>query len=482
MKLFYAGVIKQDGFEELKPPGLSLGRELDNDIVLDEEAASRYHCKMFFRDDNWFLKDLGSTNGTKLNGLKIKEEIKLTPGDEISIGHQKFVFAETLDKTKSEHVPSPSQNKPDEAKKAIDPKELDALPKENVKKAFFSFFSEKKAPEEKPKNAASDTAPSFFKKPKPEELGDTAPKKKRLSVTFYIILVLTAVIIIGGFLLIEKILEKKPPAPAPKPAHIVGAPLTVIYEKQICTPDNIFRYELTIKNNTITVTRDDIKYNLRFKRQQTVDEKLIEDLIQEIKDTEFMTLAEQQTGISPDNTDECKILTVLYGRTLNSVRIKNTFEPPQFKDAVNVIENLSNEILNIPTISRTPDEMKKEAEKAFEKAEMLFANRQANAENIREAARRYGYVIELLECFEPKPEMYDKAYSQGQEAKKIIEDEVKRHEVNAQQFSRLNKIEDTIEEYKEIIELLEPNDKRAQKAKERIIQMEKFLRSRSKGK
>ncbi len=477
MKLFFSGVPRKEGFVELKAPGVSMGRELDNDLIVEAEAASRYHCKINWRDGEWYLQDLGSTNGTKLNGLKITGETKMKEGDEIAIGYQKYIFAENID----------------EKRQALG-KDIDGLlqavnsgpvggtlaeksaKKDTSPQSFFgSVFSKDQKRDSGDKPSTSAQA-DFFRKDKPAPVTEME-KKKHASVLFYVIVILFAFVLVAGFLLIDKLLaEQKKKASAPKKTDEVGAPLTVIYEKQISTPDNIFRYELKISNSSIMVERDDLKHFIRFRREQKLAPELLENLRHIIKETDFMDVSQPQSGVSIDNSDETKTLTIAYGTSLNSIRIKNAFEPVPFRDAVNALEDFSNDILNIPTISLTADEMKKEAEDAFAKAEMLFANKNARRENLKDAVKRYMYVIELLEFFEPKPTMYDQAYKKSQEAKKMLDEEVKQHEINAQQATKLRKFDEAIESYRSITEMLEPDDKHYNNAKNMIIKIEKHLR------
>ncbi|MCK4543526.1 MAG: GGDEF domain-containing protein [Spirochaetales bacterium] len=63
----------------------SLGRAPENDIIFQEKTVSRRHARLRFNDGKWFLKDLDSANGTRINAQKI-EEIRLQDGDRIQIG------------------------------------------------------------------------------------------------------------------------------------------------------------------------------------------------------------------------------------------------------------------------------------------------------------------------------------------------------------------------------------------------------------
>lgn len=64
----------------------AIGRDAGNDIALPDEAASARHATLESRDGEWWLEDLGSTNGTLLNGVRIRERERVRPGDEIAIG------------------------------------------------------------------------------------------------------------------------------------------------------------------------------------------------------------------------------------------------------------------------------------------------------------------------------------------------------------------------------------------------------------
>jgi pSer/pThr/pTyr-binding forkhead associated (FHA) protein len=64
----------------------SLGRDVNNSIVVDDPFASSEHAILTFRGRGWYLEDLQSTNGTYVNGTRIEAVAPLTFGDEIQIG------------------------------------------------------------------------------------------------------------------------------------------------------------------------------------------------------------------------------------------------------------------------------------------------------------------------------------------------------------------------------------------------------------
>ncbi len=67
------------------------GRHTDSGIFLDDITVSRKHAEFIRRDGDWFVKDVGSLNGTYVNGESV-EESKLASGDQVQIGRFKLAF------------------------------------------------------------------------------------------------------------------------------------------------------------------------------------------------------------------------------------------------------------------------------------------------------------------------------------------------------------------------------------------------------
>ena len=82
------------GFKfRLKPTGIaSLGRDLENEVVLDDPAASRRHAQIEFVDGAYVLTDLGSINGTLVNTKRVTSQ-KLADGDRIVVGQDEIVIS-----------------------------------------------------------------------------------------------------------------------------------------------------------------------------------------------------------------------------------------------------------------------------------------------------------------------------------------------------------------------------------------------------
>jgi pSer/pThr/pTyr-binding forkhead associated (FHA) protein len=66
-----------------------VGRKEDCDLRLDHKSVSKMHCVIVRTDGMLFLRDLGSTNGTRVNGTRVRRAA-LLPNDQLSIANYKF--------------------------------------------------------------------------------------------------------------------------------------------------------------------------------------------------------------------------------------------------------------------------------------------------------------------------------------------------------------------------------------------------------
>lgn len=68
------------------PGGATLGRSRQCDVVLGDPNISRQHAELRPRGGSWVLTDLGSTNGSRINGHPVERSEVVRPGDEIELG------------------------------------------------------------------------------------------------------------------------------------------------------------------------------------------------------------------------------------------------------------------------------------------------------------------------------------------------------------------------------------------------------------
>lgn len=68
-----------------------VGRRKVNDIQVRSMYASARHCVLALKDGRWWVRDLRSTNGTRVNGRRVIEAL-LYPGDKLRVGGQSFTI------------------------------------------------------------------------------------------------------------------------------------------------------------------------------------------------------------------------------------------------------------------------------------------------------------------------------------------------------------------------------------------------------
>jgi FHA domain-containing protein len=74
------------------PGGATLGRSRGCDVVLNDHNVSRQHAEIRPRGGSWVYTDLGSTNGSSINGHPVQGPEVLKPGDEVSLGGYTITF------------------------------------------------------------------------------------------------------------------------------------------------------------------------------------------------------------------------------------------------------------------------------------------------------------------------------------------------------------------------------------------------------
>ena len=82
----------QPGTELILDPFTSLGRDAGSTIRINDEHVSTHHAEIRRRGSRWVLRDLGSTNGTAVNGTSVKGERVLADGDVIALGATSLRF------------------------------------------------------------------------------------------------------------------------------------------------------------------------------------------------------------------------------------------------------------------------------------------------------------------------------------------------------------------------------------------------------
>ena len=87
--LKFSGMVLKD--IPLDKPLTTIGRKMDNDVVIDNLSVSGHHARVLEESGTYFIEDTGSTNGTFLNDTKIAKQ-RLQSGDQIRVGKHILVY------------------------------------------------------------------------------------------------------------------------------------------------------------------------------------------------------------------------------------------------------------------------------------------------------------------------------------------------------------------------------------------------------
>jgi len=124
---------RPEGKNMLFPHGeYVFGRGAECHVRPNSDWVSRQHCLLRVTADGAFLRDLGSRNGTLINGMRLVEEVPLKHGDQLQIGP--LVFEVVLEAIADESTPaeksdmlSPLPNAADTTVRALDTAEMEAV-------------------------------------------------------------------------------------------------------------------------------------------------------------------------------------------------------------------------------------------------------------------------------------------------------------------------------------------------------------------
>jgi pSer/pThr/pTyr-binding forkhead associated (FHA) protein len=76
---------------------ITIGRGKKNDIQIPDKFVSSHHAKITMDEEEYFMEDLESVNGSFVNGVQIQDAVKLKNGDRIGIGEIEFLFVKEVE-------------------------------------------------------------------------------------------------------------------------------------------------------------------------------------------------------------------------------------------------------------------------------------------------------------------------------------------------------------------------------------------------
>ena len=498
MRLYFLNGPRTGESIEVTPPGISIGRETDNNVQLLVRGVSRYHANIELNPaGKWRISDLGSTNGTKLNGNPLTVQTLLKEGDRIMIGDQLLRFGEETpespapEKAEAE-TPEESagtKKKPQvifrtggtaSGEKTPSVEKTPSAPPET--KAEAELKTVKEMPLPKKETVSVPKIDDLFgnKKEKKGKEAETPEdhKKKRLHNLMFLLLV---VILICGTLAVFVILPQFNNVPKKNalPASLADRnPFFLEYEKLVIARDNVFRFALKIEDGSALFMLDDLKHRRHFVRKYAkVNPEFLKELFQSVRSTDFMKLEQEHASPPSDGIDERRTLAIGYGPNLNRIEIRNNSAQTSFEKVESAIDQFAKSY-DLQTVSIPAEDMRAEAEKAYQKAEDLFTNYQARPENLRNAVIRYQLAIEFYEQFDPPPKELAVAKRHLKDAENILKKIISDTETNVNILYRRKQYLEAAEECRKLMEYLEPESKQYKNARAYKVKLEKLASSK----
>jgi hypothetical protein len=86
---------------------LIIGRDASNSVAINDAEISRKHSRLSFQGGKYVLEDLGSTNGTFVNGQRLAGPVVLKPGDVVSLGEQIVLMYDAINMDPGATIASP---------------------------------------------------------------------------------------------------------------------------------------------------------------------------------------------------------------------------------------------------------------------------------------------------------------------------------------------------------------------------------------
>ncbi len=107
-----------------------VGRDLNNDIVINDPEISRRHARFYNQGNGYILEDLGSTNGTFVNGQRLLGPHVLRPGDMITFGERLSMVFKSSDVDQDATMVSPAARGGYPQATEVQPPEMQQMPRD----------------------------------------------------------------------------------------------------------------------------------------------------------------------------------------------------------------------------------------------------------------------------------------------------------------------------------------------------------------
>lgn len=416
-------------WRDIEADGVGIGRETDNGLQLLGGRVSRYHARLERHgDEGWFLLDLGSTNGTRLNGKAITGSVKLQDGDVADVGGITFRIAET------------AATAAEPKKEAVEPAFVFRPPEERMRPAAPApapAAEPQSKPETEKKEAAKElsrTIPdldhlfnrdSLNPAAKAEDPAQSSPKRKRIINLLYLLLLVS---VAAASLIVFVRLQTQENGDASQMNRHQGAaipnPFFVFYEKREITRENgVFCFRLLLENGHLSFSLDDLLSGRVYSPTITdpVRPEAIEKLKKAISETNFMTSEQQERlGDTSENNKSSARLVIGFDDKFNDITVQDIVLTSFTRVEAAIREFLQEEYGLDPSMAESRDELIREARSLFDLAEKQYGSYKTQPENLWRSIENYKIAMRRYEVFAEKPPEWSAARGHLAEAEEAL--------------------------------------------------------------
>ncbi len=428
--------------------GLTVGRGSDNDVVLESDRqASRYHARFELADGSLLVRDRESVNGVFVNGQRIQGTATLAEGDEITIGQRSFRAA-LAGSAPAAAAPAPGAVHADETplvvfKTAAPP---DAGP---IPVTFTPMPVEGVPPLGQPPGTAAEAE----------------AKRRRLIRLSALGGGLFLLLLICGLLLSGPAPKKPAGTPAGTPANGTGAApapddalrsLRVTYESLKAAPGVLFRYELQIRGNTVSILVDDPLNNRCAEDSRRVTPEQLRPLAELLLSDKVQGIAsparENATGESMRTR-----LSVLCGNRGNEILVENSRPPAGFREVEESIQNFAQALFGFGVEPMPYEEAMRLAEENYLNARRLYDEQNIDSANLCAAVKEYTLVLARLKNYDRKPAWYAECQTRADGAQKEFDAKVTKLRRDAQTLRSAGRLPEARQTLKQLLEVFANN-------------------------
>lgn len=487
---------------EVPDSGVTLGRSRMAGIQLSDNGLSRLHCRFYSENGTAMVQDLGSSNGTTLNGIDIgTKPTPITNGDCVSV-------AETALRI-SGFAASPVEARPSVTEKVTPipasafPADIPATPAAasapiisiNPDAPVSPVAPTPDVPQATPEPPA--VAPNLFEtdaapaakadapvSPGRVDLGleSTPPGEKKRSPLFGLIFALGAILVLlGGAFAIFSFENKETKTAAPRRLPSAEEqPFEFCYERLVITEESLYRYTLNYESaGLLTLAIDDLgDADRSFKKEKQLSPHAQKMLRKEVMNSSYSTIREMYPERSPDGVSlRRKTVTLVLGTNIWKRTAENV-DNPAFDALCESLELFSRNELGVWATQYSVSELHEMGEEQLRVARRYWEQRDMGDDKLFQAVTAYKQGLSALETLNPKPAFAQDLTAELREAVDLLTTRYEAAAFAVDQAMNTQRYERAAEELQRILRMIpDRDDERNLKATEQLLMIEnRYLR------